>query len=78
MEARLTTGKVSSDSGARLLRHTDRKIDLLGHVAGCFTDRRSPLLVSHKFAEVLSQRIYGLALGYGTSATVLFPGTSNG
>ena len=30
----------------------------------CFTDRRSPLLVTHKLGEMLSQRIYGLALGY--------------
>ena len=33
-------------------------------MAACFTDRRSPLLVTHKLTEMLSQRIYGLALGY--------------
>jgi hypothetical protein len=47
-----------------LLRQTDRKIDLLSREAGCFTDRRSPLLVTHQLAEMLSQRIYGLAPGY--------------
>jgi hypothetical protein len=55
---------VSSDSGALLLREADHKINLLSRVATCFTDRRSPLLVTHKLAEMLSQRIYGLALGY--------------
>ena len=31
---------------------------------GCFRDARSPLLVTHKLAEMLAQRICGLALGY--------------
>jgi hypothetical protein len=47
-----------------LLREVDRKIHLLGRLAGCFTDGRSPLLVTHPLSEMLSQRIYGLALGY--------------
>lgn len=46
------------------MRQADRKIGLLKRVASCFTDLRSPLLVTHKLAEMLSQRIYGLALGY--------------
>jgi hypothetical protein len=55
---------VSTDGGALLLREVDRKIDLLGRLAGCFSDGRSPLLVKHQLAEMLAQRIYGLALGY--------------
>ena len=62
--ASFTAGRVSSDGGALLLRQTDRKIGLLKRVASCFTDRRSPLLVTHKLTEMLAQRIYGLALGY--------------
>ncbi|MGA2169761.1 MAG: transposase [Terracidiphilus sp.] len=38
--------------------------DLLGRLAGCFSDGRSPLLVKHQLPEMLAQRIYGLALGY--------------
>src|SRR5215469_7236831 len=64
VEASFTAGRVSSDGGALLLRQADQKINLLGRVAGCFTDRRSPLLVRHQLTEMLSQRIYGLALGY--------------
>ena len=45
-------------------RHADRKIGLLERVASCFTDRRSPVFVQHQLCEMLSQRIYGLALGY--------------
>jgi len=64
VEASFTAGQVSSDGGALLLRQADRKIGLLERVASCFTDRRSPLLVQHQLGEMLSQRIYGLALGY--------------
>ena len=39
-------------------------MNLLGRVTGCFIDRRAPLLVKHRWSEVLAQRIYGLALGY--------------
>lgn len=64
VEAGFTAGQVSSDGGALLLRQADHKINLLGRVAACFTDRRSPVLVQHQLAEMLAQRIYGLALGY--------------
>ena len=64
VEASFTAGRVSTDGGALLLRQADRKIGLLKRVASCFTDRRSPLLVEHQLGEMLSQRIYGLALGY--------------
>jgi hypothetical protein len=47
-----------------LLREVDRRINLLGRLAGCFSDGRAPLLVKHQVSEMLAQRIYGLALGY--------------
>ncbi len=64
VEAGFTAGQVSSDGGSLLLRETERKIKLLGRLAACFTDGRRPLLVKHQLTEMLSQRIYGLALGY--------------
>src|ERR1700681_2293190 len=64
VEAGFTAGQVSTDGGALLLRQADRKIGLLKRVGSCFSDRRSPLLVEHQRGEMLSQRIYGLALGY--------------
>jgi hypothetical protein len=64
VEAGFTVGQASSDGGALLLRETDRRINLLGRLAGCFNDGRSPLLITHPLSEMLSQRIYGLALGY--------------
>jgi hypothetical protein len=64
VEAGFTAGRVSSDGGALLLREVNGKINLLGRLAVCFTDGRSPLLVTHCLSEMLAQRIYGLALGY--------------
>jgi hypothetical protein len=64
VEAGFTAGQVSSDGGAPLLREVDRKINLLGRLAGCFLDGRDPERIQHPVEEMLSQRIYGLALGY--------------
>lgn len=64
VEASFTAGQVSTDGGALLLRQADRRIRLLERLSSCFTDRRSPLLIEHQLGEMLSQRIYGLALGY--------------
>jgi hypothetical protein len=64
VEAGFTAGQVSTEGGALLLRETDRKINLLGRLVGCFSDGRNQEQVEHSVAEMLSQRIYGLALGY--------------
>jgi len=64
VEAGFSGGRVSTDGGVLLLREVDRKIHLLGRLAACFSDGRAPLRVRHPLSEMLSQRIYGLALGY--------------
>jgi hypothetical protein len=43
-------------------RKTDRRINLLARLADCFSNARKPEQVEHRVAEMLSQRIYGLAL----------------
>ncbi len=62
--ARFDGGTISSDGGALLLRETDRRLNLLPRLASCFLDGRDPLLVRHSVQSMVSQRIYGLALGY--------------
>ena len=57
-------GAMTSDGGGLLLRETDRRLNLLPRLAECFLDGRSPLLVKHSVAQLVSQRVYGLALGY--------------
>src|SRR6266487_5638331 len=62
--ARFDGGTITSDGGALLLRETDRRLNLLPRLAGCFLDGRNPLLVRHSVQQMVSQRVYGLALGY--------------
>jgi hypothetical protein len=62
--ARFDGGTISSDGGAFLLRQTDKRLNLLSRLAECFLDGRNQDLVEHSIAEMLSQRVYGLALGY--------------
>jgi DDE family transposase len=62
--ARFDGGTISSDGGALLLRQTDKRLNLMARLAQCFLDGRNQALVEHSIAEMLSQRIYGLALGY--------------
>jgi hypothetical protein len=62
--ARFDGGTISSDGGAFLLRQTDQRLNLLPRLAGCFLDGRNQEQVEHSILEMLSQRIYGLALGY--------------
>jgi hypothetical protein len=62
--AKFDGGTISSDGGALLLRQTDQRLNLLSRLANCFLDGRNQEQVEHSIAEMLSQRIYGLALGY--------------
>ena len=62
--ARFDGGTISSDGGVLLLRQTDKRLNLLPRLAQCFLDGRNQNQVEHSMEEMLSQRIYGLALGY--------------
>jgi hypothetical protein len=62
--AEFSGDRLTTEGGALLLRQADRKIDLLRRLTDCFTDTRQPERVEHSLAEMLAQRIYGLALGY--------------
>jgi hypothetical protein len=62
--ARFDGGTISSDGGAFLLRETDQRLNLIPRLSECFLDGRNQSLVEHSIGEMLSQRIYGLALGY--------------
>src|ERR1700687_1130897 len=62
--ARFDGGTISADGGALLLRQTEQRLNLLPRLAECFLDGRNQALVDHSVLEMLSQRVYGLALGY--------------
>ncbi len=57
-------GTLSSDGGVLLLRQVDVHLGLTQRLAQCFTDARQPVYVDHSVAQLLAQRLYGLALGY--------------
>jgi len=57
-------GQISSDGGGVLLGRLDRSYGYLKRFAQCFMDYRDEELIEHPVLDLLSQRIYGLALGY--------------
>jgi hypothetical protein len=57
-------GTLSSDGGVLLLRQVDINLGLTQALAQCFGDRRQQVFVDHSVRQLLTQRIYGLALGY--------------
>ena len=63
-------GTITSDAGALLLGQTDKAIHLVSRLADCFQDGRNRAFVVHQLPVMLSQRIFGIALGYErTSST---------
>lgn len=57
-------GTLSSDGGVLLLRQVDRGLGVSRALARCFYDLRDARFVDHQLEQLLSQRLYGLALGY--------------
>jgi len=57
-------GNITSDAGGLLLRETEKRTGIISGFAECFQDLRDPELIEHTVAELVAQRIYGLALGY--------------
>ena len=62
--AQFDGGAISSDGGGLLLAQVERRTGILRQLAACFTDHRDPDLLEHTVAELIAQRVYGLALGY--------------
>lgn len=64
VEADFGGGQLSSDGGGLLLREAANRVKLMQRLSACFDDHRKAELIEHSVEELLSQRIYGLALGY--------------
>lgn len=56
--------RASSDGGAVLLKAAERRYGLIDGFARCLVDDRQPGKVRHTLADLLAQRIFGLACGY--------------
>jgi hypothetical protein len=61
---RFDGGMISSDGGGMLLREVEQGFGILKRFAGCFRDYRDPQRTEHSLQTLISQRVYGIALGY--------------
>ncbi len=57
-------GTITSDAGVLLLREVEACSGILKGFAECFTDYRDPDLVEHTVEQLVTQRVFALALGY--------------
>jgi hypothetical protein len=64
VEAKFDGGKITSDAGTLLLREIDKANNFLEDFSNCFADYRDPRYTEHTVQELVSQRIYGICLGY--------------
>jgi len=62
--AKFDGGQITTDAGGLLLRQTEQATGIIRQFAECFVDYRDPEKIEHSVLDLLSQRIYGLALGY--------------
>jgi len=62
--ARFDGGDISSDGGSLLLREVEGRTKVVEQFARCFEDHRNPDLIEHRAADLVTQRVFGLALGY--------------
>jgi hypothetical protein len=62
--ARFDGGTISSDGGALLLHEAERRTRIVERFAACFQDYRDPVRTEHALGELVSQRVFGLCLGY--------------
>ena len=61
---RFDGGMISSDAGGLLLREVEKRSGILKRFAACFRDYRDPERIEHSVETLISQRVYGIALGY--------------
>ena len=65
LSAEFCGGAITSDAGMLLLRQADRRLGLIDSVASVIPDhRRDPRAAKHSVANLLRQRVFGIACGY--------------
>ncbi len=62
--AKFDGGNITSDAGILLLREVEKRTGLIEGLAQCFRDYRDARWVEHSVEELLSQRLFGICLGY--------------
>ena len=62
--AQFNQEQASSDGGAILLKAAERVYGLVKAFAGCLFDKRAPDKTRHSLADLIGQRIFGIACGH--------------
>ncbi len=57
-------GTITSDAGGILLREVEKRTGILNRFSQCFTDYRNQKLIEHSVLDLISQRVFAIALGY--------------
>jgi hypothetical protein len=57
-------GRITSDTGIILISELDKKLKITAQFAECFKDYRNSSYVDYSVHQLLSQRVYGIILGY--------------
>ena len=61
---RFNADAVTSNGGVLVLERADRRAKLLSRFAACFRDHRDPDRIEHSVRQLVTQRVFGLCLGY--------------
>src|ERR1700690_3956622 len=61
---RFDGGDITSDGGALVLQKLEARTGIVRRFAACFTDYRNPKQIEHPLLDLVTQRVFGLALGY--------------
>jgi hypothetical protein len=61
---RFDGGDITSDGGALVLKKLEERTGIVRRFAACFTDYRKSDQIEHPLLDLISQRVFGLALGY--------------
>jgi hypothetical protein len=61
---RFDGGDITCDGGALLLQKLEARTGIVRRFAACFTDYRNPKQIEHPLLDLVTQRVFGLALGY--------------
>ena len=64
LHARFDQPHTSSDGGAALLKAAEKVYGLVAGFVRCLVDRREPGKGRHTLADLLGQRIFGIACGH--------------
>ena len=61
---RFDGGDITSDGGVLMLQKLEERAGIVRRFAACFTDYRKPEQIEHPLLDLITQRVFGLALGY--------------